>query len=416
MPNNSATAVAYRARWVFPIDGPPIPQGVVTIAAGRIVAVGARTDEANLVDLGNVALLPALINAHTHLEFSLFQQPFGQRGQSFSAWLKELVSWRREQPAVQGQEQLALAQGLQESEAAGTAVLGEITTPVFAEHWSRQTETLPHLEYFEVLSLNPERVPVLASLAEKFLEQHAASGRRGLSPHAPYTVHPELLVRAVRISAEKKIPLAMHLAESREELELLSTQTGQLVDLLKALTAWYPGALSPGLRPLDYLQSLSQAHRAIVAHGNYLSPTEIEFTAQQRAKLSVAYCPRTQAHFDHDPYPLAAMLQAGVRVAVGTDSRASNPDLSIWRELQFVQQHFPQIDPGDILRMGTMAGAEALGVAQDFGSVAIGKLAVFAVVELPSESNSPWDLFADPQAKAKLLRVPPMATSSSPDS
>jgi cytosine/adenosine deaminase-related metal-dependent hydrolase len=385
MPVNSPTSVAYRARWVFPIDGPPIENGIVTTAHGRIVTVGTRTDEANLIELGNVALLPAFINAHTHLEFSLFQQPFGQPGQSFAAWLKQVVAWRREQPAVQGQEQFALAQGLRESEAAGVAVVGEITTPMFAEVWKQQPP-LPHVQFLELLSLNAERVPALGNLAETFLQE--GTNNRGLSPHAPYTVHPELLARAVRLSAVNKAPLTMHLAESREELELLSSQTGELVDLLKSLSAWYPEALAQQLRPMDYLKTLAQSHLAIIAHGNYLSAEEIDFVAQQRARMSLVYCPRTQAYFNHDPYPLAAMLQAGVRVVVGTDSRASNPDLSIWRELQFIQQNYPAIHPADVLIMGTRAGAEALGVADDFGSIAPGKVADLVTLELPEMLGS----------------------------
>src|SRR6478735_4601173 len=113
--HDPAPPVTYRARSVFPVDAPPIAHGLVSILNGRIVAIGATTDAARVIDLGNVALLPAFVNAHTHLEFSLFDRPFGKPGESFATWLKQVVAWRREQPAVQGQEELALQQGLQES-------------------------------------------------------------------------------------------------------------------------------------------------------------------------------------------------------------------------------------------------------------------------------------------------------------
>lgn len=381
----------YRARWVFPIDQPPIANGLVTIFAGRIVAVGARSDAGDIIDLGNVALLPAFVNAHTHLEFSLFDRPFGQPGESFAAWLKQVVTWRREQPAVQGQEQLALEQGLQECQAAGVVALGEITPPMFAEAWQQQGVNIAGVRFLELLSLNPERVPALTKLAEQFVLHASDKFTAGLSPHAPYTVHPELLARTVRLSAEHRVPISMHLAESREELELLSSQKGPLVELLQSLTAWYPQSLAKGLRPLDYLRTLSAAHRAIVAHGNYLRGDELDFLAERCERMSVVYCPRTQAYFDHDPYPLAEMLQSGVRVAVGTDSRASNPDLSIWNELRFIQQQWPALNPAEVLAMGTLVGAQALGISDSFGSITPGKVAEFVTIELPDESSLPHE-------------------------
>jgi cytosine/adenosine deaminase-related metal-dependent hydrolase len=394
----SPSSVSYRARWVFPIVAPPIADGVVTISGGKIVRVGTGPADSPLVDLGDVALLPGFVNAHTHLEFSLFDQSFGTPGQSFAAWLKQVVTWRREQPAVIGQESLALQKGLQECRTSGVAAIGEIMTPTFAEVWRTHGAEEPHLLFLELLSLNPERVGPLVALAEEFTRPAAAAAptgqamRRGLSPHAPYTVHPEMLQRAVQLSAERRFPIAMHVAESREELELLASQTGPLVELLESLAAWYPASLSPGLLPLDYLQTLSRAHRAVIAHGNYLRGDEIEFLAQYRDTMSVAYCPRTHAHFDHDPHPLVEMLKAGVRVAVGTDSRASNPDLSVWNELKFVRDQYPRLDPAEVLKMGTTSAAEALGLGDSFGSLSPGQAAVLVSLDLPCNNGDPYEL------------------------
>jgi len=389
------TITAYRARWVFPIDREPIEDGVVTVGSdGLIVDVGSQpTEGAKTVDLGNVALLPGLINAHTHLEFSLFGRPFGEPGTSFSEWLRRVVAWRRDQPAVLGQEELALIQGLQEVRATGTAAIGEIATPIFADHWLNEPNDQAGVVFFELLSLNPARVgPLLHQAEEYLLPGVQGNQQRGLSPHAPYTVHPDLLAGAVKLSTERKCSLTMHLAESREELELLDAQTGPLVELLKSLSAWYPESLSKGRRPLDYLHVLAQSHSALIAHGNYLQPDEIAFAAEHRDRLTIVYCPRTQSYFDHDPYPLAAMLAAGARVAVGTDSRASNPDLSVWKELQHVRANHSAVAPDQILRMGTIHGAEGLGLQESLGTISPGKRAVFTTIQLANEQTDAYDL------------------------
>jgi len=183
----------------------------------------------------------------------------------------------------------------------------------------------------------------------------------------------------------------MHLAESKEELELLANHSGQLVETLKSLGAWKPEAVPLGRRPLDYLRMLATAHRSLVIHGNYLASDEIDFLAAQRERVSLVYCPRTHAYFGHAFYPLAQMLAAGVRVAIGTDSRASNPDLRLLEELRHVARHHPAVSPEAILRMGTLAGAEALGIADEFGSITPGKRAVLAVVPVASDATSPLD-------------------------
>lgn len=241
--------------------------------------------------------------------------------------------------------------------------------------------------FYELLGLASDRVDPLMAEARAHLQRAqslqappGAELRPGLSPHAPYTVNPRLLQEACSLSAETKTPLAMHLAESWEELELLQSHSGGLVETLKSFERWYPGELPRGLQPLDYLETLATAHRALVIHGNFLVPEEWRFVAA-RPHMSIVYCPRTQSRFDHGRYPLAGMLQAGARVALGTDSRSSNPDLALWSDMRHVCEQHPEVAPLDVLRLGTLNGAEALGVDSDWGSLTPGKRAV--LLQLP---------------------------------
>jgi cytosine/adenosine deaminase-related metal-dependent hydrolase len=393
IPSNST----FRARWVFPIESPPLLDGVVRVASGRIVAVGKYQPGEAVTDLGNVALIPGLINAHTHLEFSLLDGPLGRRGMPFANWLGEVVAFRRGLAAEitdrKSYWREATAAGLKESASAGVSAIGEIATWHWPEECFTSCGDVCGTLFLELLGLSSEKMEPLLTAAKQHIDvKDQGSFRRGLSPHAPYTVHPELLRQACQLSGERRIPLAMHLAESSEELELLRSHSGPLVERLKELEAWHPGSLPRGIRPLDYLEMLAAAHQVLIIHGNFLVGEEMEFVAARRDRMTVVYCPRTQSYFPHGDYPLAEMLARGVRVAVGTDSRASNPDLSVLAELRHVAQHHPVVAPEEILKMGTFYGAEALGLADELGSLTPGKWAAFAVVPLPDAGGDPYEL------------------------
>jgi cytosine/adenosine deaminase-related metal-dependent hydrolase len=131
---------------------------------------------------------------------------------------------------------------------------------------------------------------------------------------------------------------------------------------------------------------LADAPRALIIHGNYLQDDELKFLAASRERMSLVYCPRTHAYFQHSPYPLEKAIATGVRVALGTDSRASNPDLSLLAELQFLAKNYAATPPADILNFGTLAGAEALGCDSSVGSLTPGKLA--HMIALPISSSA----------------------------
>ena len=235
----------------------------------------------------------------------------------------------------------------------------------------------------ELIAPTAERVDEAMSAAEAFLAAEPAPAIvPGLSPHAPYTVDCRLLAELVRLGRRYRVPFAMHLAESREELELLQTGGGPFRQLLEGLGAWNPDPAARWPSALAYLQALAAADRALVVHGNYLDADEIAFMAEHAATMALVYCPRTHDFFGHARYPLAGLLGRGVAVALGTDSRASNPDLSLFDELRFVGQQYPEVDPAVVLALATQGGAAALGLADRVGTLESGKQADLTVVEL----------------------------------
>ncbi len=383
-----------RARYIFPVASEPIPDGVLTFAGERIVAVGSQSGEADVEDLGNVAILPGLVNAHAHLEFSGLSEPLGTPGMGFVDWMRLIIERFRQQRGAAGE---SVQRGLRECVCSGTTTLGEIAQP----GWPAEAFDGIGLEatvFLELIAPTTDRVAPLLELAPQHIEAADPSKpwHPGLSPHAPYSVLPQLFDAAVSLSAAGCVPLAFHLAESREELQLLRWGSGPFRDLFEELGTCDPGLFARGTRPLDYLHKLAAAHRALIIHGNYLRDVEIAFLAEQAGRMSVVYCPRTHAYFAHDAYPLEEMLAAGVTVALGTDSRASSPDLSLLAEIRFLTRRYPAVGRDVVLRLGTLDGARALGRVREVGSLQPGKYANLAVVALPDRAVAdPHELLFD---------------------
>lgn len=386
-----------RARWVLPIDHPPIEGGFVSVANGMITAVEAsKLCESPVVDLGDVVLLPGLVNAHTHLEFSGLSRPLGTPGMSLPAWIRSVIADRgrgnRDAAA-------AIAAGLRESRDAGVVALGEIATSPAVSY---ALEGMPQTLLFqEAIGFSAGRVDSVHGEMEQRVT--AAGALAGVSPHAPYTVHPRLFDRLVELATARGLPVAMHLAESPEELQLLASGDGPFRELLEERSMWDDAAIPRGTRPLDYLRRLAAAPRSLAIHGNYLDDEEIAFAASHRDSMSVVFCPRTHAYFGHTPYPLPKMLDAGVRMTLGTDSRASNPDLSLLNELRSAAQAFPAIDPCQLLAMATLDGAAALGWESEYGSLSVGKRAKLISLPCGDHGKDPYAAILSGNASATIV-------------
>jgi len=407
--------IALKARYVFPVTSPPVPDGVVTIQDGRIVTVVGADSDAVVTDLGNAAVVPGLVNAHAHLEFSDLDRPLGEPGIALPDWIRQVLHHRRltrrderrrnhaddeteRGEAAEADADSAVLTGLAESQRCGTTMLGEIATPDWLPEQFDGT-AIDCTVFAELIGLSANRAESLLDLAAEHVTLGQSAGETwqpGISPHAPYTVRTDLVERAAELSSQRGVPVAMHLAESPEELELLASHSGPLLELLTELEVWDPTAIPRGIRPLDYLRMLSRARRALVIHGNFLDADEIELLAEHAGRISLVYCPRTHEYFHGDGYPLAERLAAGVHVALGTDSRASNPDLSVLAEMRFVARRHGDVAPETVLRMATLGGATALGRETVAGSLEPGKRADLTVIRLPDrDADDPHELLLD---------------------
>lgn len=377
----------YRVGWLFTMCGAPIQDATITVEDDRIVSIEEAGIWHDAVDLSQWAVMPALINAHTHLEFSNLHNPLGTQGMTFPQWIMEVIRYRQgfgENLAVEKAQ--AIRSGLKQCADHGVGVVGEIATlPLMEVAYDRLDVHVVSL--LEMLGLDPEREKERVGQGR----EHAVypwsheNVTPGLSPHAPYSAGIGIIDQCVKLSQQHQLPLAMHLAESLEELELLEKGTGPFRMMLENMGLFNESDFPGSKKPADYIQRLAPAYRAMVVHGNYLSEPDIALLKKYQETMSVCYCPRTHAYFHHDRHPIEALLADGIRVVLGTDSRASSPDLDLWAEVQHVREVFPNIPAEQLLPMVTRDAAFALGLEDSFGTIDPGQRAMVSAFAIGSD-------------------------------
>jgi cytosine/adenosine deaminase-related metal-dependent hydrolase len=385
----------FHASWIVPIAGPPIRDGWVATDRGRVVALGSERpgnraqrigpgDGAAEIDLGAVALLPGLVNAHTHLELSWMAGAVPP-GASFPDWIKAVIELRRAGPlAGPSGAQAAIDAALAACHDTGTALVGDVANTVDTVA-PLAASRLHGVVFRELIGFRNRDAPALveAALADVAAAPRAPNVRVTLGAHAPYSVSP-LLFRAIRaaLALEPFVPASVHLGESSEELTFLASGDGPWRALLEALSAWDPTWEAPGCGPVEYLDRMGFLDdRVLCVHAVHLDEAALRGLARRRATLVT--CPRGNRLTGAGSPPVAAFYASGLRVAVGTDSLASVPDLNLFSELAELRRLAPAVPAALLLESATLHGARALGWDDEFGSIEPGKRAALVAVTLP---------------------------------
>jgi cytosine/adenosine deaminase-related metal-dependent hydrolase len=371
----SAQATAYTARWTWCPRQGLLEGAAVVIAQGLVQEVSPRPPLGMAtVDLGEGLILPGLVNAHTHLELSFLAGAVPPR-QDFVGWLHELV---RARP---GQDRQAAAQAtyraVAELAGQGVAIVADITNTGRAQALLK-AGGVSAVSFFEALGEAKVEPPKAAFV----WDGHVLVGS-GVAAHAPYSV-PSARLRGLKARAGA-LPFCMHAAESRAEVEFMlgKGEEGARLEEFLAERGLARAALDlTGLGPVAHLAALGVLdQRTLLVHGVQLTRDEIDTLAASKASLCL--CPRSNLGLTGAVAPLSPLLAAGVNLALGTDSLASSPDLSLWAEMAALRGAEPRARPEVILTMATLGGARALGLAGRYGSLVKGAAGPLAYAPLP---------------------------------
>ena len=376
----------YRAAWLLPVSQPPIRDAWLRTDRGRIIAFGhsrpgdfTADDE---IDLGEVAVLPGLVNAHAHLELSWMRGRIPETD-DFDGWIRRIIELKNESASHGGTVAAAIEEAIREARAFGTAAVGDITnTLATAEPLDRQG--MPAVVFHELLGFRSEDAQRVMDDAAARLRDVPASDcvRHTLAPHAPYSVSPALfgLIRA----ALQRVPFSkssVHLGESGAEIEFLKSGTGACRAGLERMGKWDSSWVAPQSGPVEYLDRMGFLDdRVLVVHG-------VRFVAAELKRLAalgttVVTCPRGNIRTGAGSPPIEDFFESGVRLAVGTDSLASVPDLNMFAELEQMRRIAPAVPARLLIESATIAGARALGFEADLGTIDAGKRDALIAVQL----------------------------------
>ncbi|HMI47601.1 MAG TPA: amidohydrolase family protein [Gemmatimonadaceae bacterium] len=406
----------YHARWVLPVTQPPIENGTVVESDGIISYVGPRADapSGKDYDLGDAILLPGLVNTHTHLELTAMRG-FLENCQ-FTEWIDRLRQSRNEildSAMLLDSARLGIIEGLE----AGITTYADTCSSGVVMQAMRELG-VRGIMYQEVFGPDPSQSNVamreLEERVDKLQLEQTDLVALGVSPHAPYTVSDALYKAAAKLANTRRLPLAMHIAESRQEYDLVVSGTGDFAE------RWQRRGIpvAPRARsPIALLEQHGALDRApLLIHCVRVDDADIEIMV--RHSCAVAHCPASNAKFGHGIAPLLPLLAAGIRVGMGSDSVASNNRMDILDEARLaVLIHRASTRKHDAfgahqaLELATIGGARALGLDSRIGSLEVGKDADLAAfrIDIPRTTpiGDPYSaaIFALPGRSAEMVTV-----------
>ena len=388
----------YTARWVLPISAPPIEYGAVVVEGERIAAVGRQAEiveqfpESKLESFGDAAILPGLINTHTHLELTALRGYLENEERDFFAWLRKLTIARLEL-LTPDDIRVSATWGACEAVRAGITYVGDASDSALSSMLALQEVGLRGIVYQESFGpdarLAHENFEKLKVKVSKLREQESGLVRAGVSPHAPYTVCGPQLELIAELAMSERLPLMMHAAESEAEELLLREGCGAFAEgLARRSIEWKV----PRLSTIQYLKRVGILQTMpLLAHCIRVDEEDLE--TLRNYKASVAHCPKSNAKLGHGRAPFAKFLDEEVVVGLGSDSVASNNTCDIFEEARFAtllsRAAGNHVSADQALKAATVGGALCFELESEIGELKQDAQADLIVLTLSSVHQTP---------------------------
>jgi cytosine/adenosine deaminase-related metal-dependent hydrolase len=376
------------------MTGPAIDDGGLAVRGSEVISVGSwhelTTEHFGAVkeDLGEVIIMPGLINAHCHLDYTMMRGALFGDG-AFSAWIQRLNAMRRSLDQSDYLDSIAL--GLSELQKWGCTTVLNIES--FPELFPFLPESRIRVWWFlEVMDVRSRlnSAEALAGAIHFFEKAGESRGGFGISPHAPYTVSRDLYELSALYADKYRIPLCTHLAESMEETEMFVRGEGPLYEFLRSIGRQMDDCR--GLTPIQMLLGAPLLPKgSILVHMNHLGAGDRELLKALAGHYHVVHCPRTHAFFHREPFELRFFQESRIPLLLGTDSLASNEDLNMFAEMRAMSDAFPELDPAELMLMATKNPAAAIGRAGRLGELSPGTIADFIAVRDQGGVGSPCE-------------------------
>jgi len=383
-----------RARTVVTMDGPPIDNGAVAVSEKRIVDVGKfdeikKRNAGEIVDVGEQALLPGLINAHCHLDYTCLRGKIPPQ-KTFTDWIRAINA---EKAKLSPKDYLAsINEGFAEARRFGTTTIANLTAfPDLVRQITSPIRTWWFAELIDVRA--PDRASEIVDLA---IESLKCAQNWGLAPHALFTASKNLYERSQETAPRANVLLTTHLAESSEEMEMFHNASGPLYEFLKGIGRQMDdcGNETPLELFLHLIGRAGSPNRPypswIIAHLNEVAESDFELLERSKRQFHVVHSPRSHNYFKHSQFSFERLHSLGFNICLGTDSLASNESLSLFAEMRAFQRSEPGISPDEILKMVTVNPAMALHQENVIGRLRPGFCADLVAVQC-SERDNPFE-------------------------
>jgi aminodeoxyfutalosine deaminase len=391
--------VILRARTVLPVSQPPIENGAVVISKNKISAVGpwtkfkSRADE-KILDLGEVILLPGLVNAHCHLDYT---DMAGQLPppKTFVDWIPLMLvaksAWTYSDYArswLNGAKMLLQT---------GTTTVADIEAvpELLPEMWN--ATPLRVLSFLEMTGIRARRDPkeIICEAVAKINSLTHTRCSASLSPHAPYSTLPELLQLCAETARQRNWRITTHVAESGQEFEMFLEAHGKMFDWL-ARNHRDNSDCGHG-SPVQHLeQNKMLGENLLAVHVNLLARGDA--TLLGKNAVHVVHCPRSHNYFQHPPFLHERLVNAGVNLCLGTDSLSTTRktgkrklELNMFEEMRALAVNDRKLSPAEILRMATVNGARALGFTGQIGELSEDSLADLIAIPFAGKNRDIYE-------------------------